>query len=64
MKKEVEVSLVTGASSGLGRDIAKLLCKKGLIVYVVARRKENLLDLKKECSKENGEIRIIAGGCS
>ena len=61
MKKEVEVSLVTGASSGLGRDIAKLLCKKGLIVYVVARRKENLLDLKKECSKENGEIRIIAG---
>jgi short-subunit dehydrogenase len=56
-----EVSLVTGSSSGLGREIAKLLCEKGLIVYVVARRKEKLLELQKECKKEKGEIKIIAG---
>ncbi len=59
--KERVISLVTGASSGLGRDIAKLLCKKAQIVYVVARRKEKLLDLQKECSKEKGKIKIIAG---
>ena len=56
-----EVSLVTGASSGLGRDIAKLLCKKEQVVYVVARRREKLLELQKGCKKEKGEIKIIAG---
>ncbi len=56
-----KVSLVTGASSGLGRDIAKLLCKKEYVVYVVARRKEKLLELQKECKKEKGEIKIIDG---
>ena len=55
------VSLVTGASSGLGRDIAKLLCKKSHTVYVVARRKDKLLELQKECSKEPGKIKIIEG---
>ena len=31
MKKEgKKVSLVTGASSGLGKEVAKLLCEKGL----------------------------------
>ena len=58
---EKVVSLVTGASSGLGRDIAKLLCERGQVVYVVARREEKLLDLQKECAKEKGRIKIIAG---
>jgi len=57
----MKVSLVTGASSGLGRALAKLLCKKGHIVYSTARRKEKLLELQEECSKEKGEIRIIDG---
>ena len=55
------ICLVTGASSGLGKDIATLLCEQGNIVYVVARRKEKLLDLKKECTQKKGEIRIIVG---
>ncbi len=41
------ISVVTGASTGLGRDIAKLLCEKGHVVYSVARRREKLLELKK-----------------
>ncbi|MDP6587326.1 MAG: SDR family NAD(P)-dependent oxidoreductase, partial [Anaerolineales bacterium] len=57
----MKVSLVTGASSGLGRELAKLLCKKGHIVYSTARRKEKLLELQEECEGEKGEIRIIAG---
>ena len=54
MKKEV--GIVTGASSGLGREIAKLLCEKGYIIYATARRKELLIELKKECSGKDGEI--------
>ena len=60
----MDISLVTGASSGLGKDIAKLLCIKGHIVYVTARRKEKLLALKKECSKFAGKIEIIEGDLS
>jgi len=56
-----EVSLVTGASSGLGKNIAKLLCEKGHIVYITARRKDQLLELKKECL---GDIRVIDGDLS
>jgi hypothetical protein len=61
-----EVSLVTGSSSGLGKSIARLLCKKGLKVYVTARRKDELLKLKKECSelKFPGEIHVVPGDLS
>jgi len=55
------ISLVTGASSGLGRDISKLLCKKAHIVYVVARSADKLQYLKKECKNFVGEIRPISG---
>ena len=57
----MKIGVVTGASSGLGRDIAKLLCAEGLTVYVVARRKEKLLELQKECSSASGKIKIIDG---
>ncbi len=38
--------LVTGASSGIGRDMADILCEKGHIVYAVARREDRLNELK------------------
>jgi hypothetical protein len=59
--KEGGVSIVTGASSGLGRDVASLLCKKGLIVYVVARSKDKLLALQKECAGDSGKIKVVVG---
>ena len=55
------MSLVTGDSSGLGRDVASLLCKKGLVVYVVARSEDKLLALQKECSGSEGKIRVLPG---
>lgn len=55
------ISLVTGASSGLGRDISKLLCEEGHQVYVVARRRDKLLELKKECENGKGKIIPIVG---
>ena len=42
------LALITGASSGMGRDMARILAKKGYDLILVARRKERLAELKKE----------------
>ena len=44
-------ALVTGASSGIGRDIARALVSRGWDVILVARRADRLMDLKKELGK-------------
>jgi len=41
-------ALITGASSGIGRDMAKILAKKGYDLVLVARDKEKLNELKNE----------------
>lgn len=43
-------ALITGASSGLGWDMAKILSEKGYDIIAVARRKERLEELKKQLS--------------
>ena len=48
-------ALVTGASSGIGRDIARVLSNKGYDLVIVARRVELLEELKSEL-KTNVEI--------
>lgn len=40
--------LITGASSGLGKDFAYELSKQGHDLVLVAREKQNLINLKKE----------------
>ena len=47
------IALVTGASSGLGRDMARYLSKLGYDLIITARNKANLEDLKQEIEKEN-----------
>jgi uncharacterized protein len=45
------VSLVTGASSGIGRETAIALAKRGAVVAVCARRKDKLDDTLALCRK-------------
>ena len=48
-------ALITGASSGIGKDMAKILSFKGYDLIVVARNKEELNKLKEEL-KTNVEV--------
>ena len=42
-------AIVIGASSGIGREVSRLLIQDGWHVGVVARRQERLLELKNDC---------------
>lgn len=42
------IALITGASSGMGREMAKILSDRGYDLILVARRKKRLQDLQKE----------------
>ena len=44
------LALITGASSGIGRDMARILSDRGYDLILVARRKERLEELKGELS--------------
>lgn len=48
------IALVTGASAGIGRDIARSLAKHGINLIITARRQDRLLELKKELTAEYG----------
>ena len=54
-------ALITGASSGIGRDIAKVLADKGYDLILVARRTELLEKLKSELSVN---VRVITADLS
>ena len=54
-------TVITGASSGIGREIAKVFARKGKNLILVARRKERLEELKNEiiCKDNDIDIKII-----
>jgi len=54
-------ALVTGASSGMGAEFARLIADQGLNLVLVARRKERLESLAAEINKKHPvDIKIIA----
>ncbi len=48
------VALVTGASSGIGRDIARSLAMHGISLILTARRRDRLSELKREIVDKYG----------
>ena len=55
------VAVISGASSGLGKQMAKAFAKQGADLVILARRIEKLEELKRELEKEN--VRVLALKC-
>jgi len=55
-----QVAVVTGASSGIGRSLAKELSRQGARVGLVARRRENLEKLAEEIRSADGTVAVAA----
>jgi NAD(P)-dependent dehydrogenase (short-subunit alcohol dehydrogenase family) len=53
------VALVTGASSGLGAQFARTLCKAGAAVVLAARRVERLKALRAELEAAGGDAHMV-----
>ncbi|MEC7839689.1 MAG: SDR family oxidoreductase [Chlamydiota bacterium] len=53
------IALITGASSGIGLELAKVHAKRGGDLILVARRKELLEDLKKELESKYGVTVLV-----
>ncbi|MEG0598319.1 MAG: SDR family oxidoreductase [Oscillospiraceae bacterium] len=64
MKLEGKVAVVTGASSGMGWEIALLFAKEGAKVVAVTRRKERLDELVEKAKGLAGTILPYAGDVS
>jgi hypothetical protein len=54
------VALVTGASSGLGAQFARVLARAGAGVVLAARREERLKTLRAEIEAADGDAHIVA----
>ncbi len=50
------VAVITGASSGLGKQMARAFAKQGANLVILARRVERLEELKEELTKEKIEV--------
>lgn len=61
MKLDGKVVLLTGASSGMGKEMSLLFAKEGANVVAVARRMNKLEELSKEATDLNGEIFAVEG---
>lgn len=61
MKLKDKVAIITGASSGIGRETALLFAKEGASVIATARRKERLDEIAEEAKEFEGSITAVAG---
>ena len=59
MKIKDKVIIITGASSGLGRETALHLSRSGAHVVLVAQSKERLTEVQAEIEKITGEFPLI-----
>jgi len=55
---EKQVVIITGASSGIGAETARVLSEKGCRLVLVARRVERLQEVAEQCRILGGEVAI------
>src|SRR5579864_6426542 len=60
MKLDGCVALITGASSGIGREFARQLAKRARTLVLVARREERLNELYDELRNRNTQLNVHA----
>ncbi|GAB7023893.1 SDR family NAD(P)-dependent oxidoreductase [Salidesulfovibrio brasiliensis] len=56
--------VITGASSGIGAALAKLLAARGVNMVLNARSSRRLLDVKAACKALGAEVEAVAGDAS
>ena len=63
MKRKIQGTraIVTGASSGIGREVARELARQGAKVVATARREDRLRDLAGQIAAEGGRVEWVAG---
>lgn len=65
MKSDKEVILITGASRGIGTQIARRLSSKGRILYINYNKDEKgARDVAKEAEEEGADVTIVKGDVS
>ena len=45
-----KIAIVTGAGTGVGRRVSEVLSREGIIVYLIGRRKDKLVETQNICS--------------
>ena len=53
------IAVITGASSGLGRQMAKSFAKQGASLVILARRMDKLRELKQELEQDGTQVLAI-----
>ena len=56
-----EIALITGATSGIGRDFAEIFAKKGYDLFLASRNKKHLDEIKSDLENKYGiQVNILA----
>ena len=63
MKARQAVTLVTGASAGIGRELARLAARDSRALVLVARRRERLVALQEELAAANPGVDVHPWAC-
>ncbi|MCH7974439.1 MAG: SDR family NAD(P)-dependent oxidoreductase [Bacteroidetes bacterium] len=61
MQLQNKTAIITGASSGIGKEIAKLFAKEGALVILTARNLDKLKEVQKEIENNRKRQQEISG---